>query len=55
MGAREMRKVNSLYQDKQERKIAEWLKANPGKDEEDAYNELYPDDWPIVFPPWEEP
>lgn len=32
-----MAKVNSLFQDEQERKVAEWLKANPGKTEEDAY------------------
>ena len=44
-----MSKVNSLFQDEQERRAAEWLKANPGKTEEDAYFALHPDEH-VWFP-----
>ncbi len=47
-----MDKVNSLFQDEQERKAAEWLKANPGKTEEDAWLALNPDETPDYFYPW---
>lgn len=32
-----MGKVNSLFQDEQERLMAEWLKAHPGATEEEAH------------------
>lgn len=47
-----MSKVNSLFQDEQERKAAEWLKANPGKSEEDAYFALNCDCGSVNDGPW---
>ena len=51
-----MSKVNGLFQDEQERLMAEWLKAHPGATEEDAYYAINPDEPPVPLYPWgEEP
>lgn len=44
-----MGKVNQLFQDKQERQAAEWLKDNPGKTEEDAFYALNHDKEDLTY------
>jgi len=47
-----MSKVNSLFQDEMEWRMAEWLKEHPGATEEEAHEAIYPqeNEAPFLYP-----